>query len=193
MTNFFTERYSRQGLWSLFLMCAFPIHAWAIILAFRDLSWLTERTNAWDAVGVFSYGMIFAFIESTLLFGVLVLLGLLIPKSWKEDRRIGLLAILFLILSLWAMISQLYFLAGMSPASWFVQLLLRNAHPLRALYVIAFLVVLPSFLIPAYLLTRAAQAPAFLRELIDRLSLLTTLYLFFDVLGLVVVLFRNIQ
>ena len=66
-----TQRYTRQGLWSLFLMCAFPLHAWTLILAFRDISWLTDRTNAWDAVGVTSYGLVFAFVESMVLFGVM--------------------------------------------------------------------------------------------------------------------------
>ena len=193
MTNVFTQRYSRQGLWSLFLMCAFPLHLWTIILAFRDISWLTERTNAWDAVGVLSYAVVFAFVESVLLFLVIVLLGFLIPRSWTEDRRIGLLASLVLILSAWGMISQLYFLAGMSPAAWLVQLAAGNAHPLRVLYAIALLMVAPSFAIPAYLIMKSANAPQLLHSLIDRLSLLTTMYLVFDVIGLGIVIIRNIQ
>ena len=62
------KRYSKQGLWNLFLICAFPLHVWTIILAFRDFSWVTERTNSWDALGVVSYGLIFALIESVAVF-----------------------------------------------------------------------------------------------------------------------------
>ena len=105
LTNFLTERYSRQGLWSLFLMCAFPLHVWALLLAFRDISWLTERTNAWDAIGVLSYGVMFALIESVFVFAVIVLLGLLVPASWSKDKRTGLLAVLVLILAAWGMVS----------------------------------------------------------------------------------------
>ena len=83
MVNFITQRYSRQGLWFLFLISAFPIHFWTLILVFRDISWLTERTNAWDAIGVASYGMVFAFVESVVIFLVLALLGLLTPKQWE--------------------------------------------------------------------------------------------------------------
>jgi len=44
----------------LFLISAFPLHVWTLLLAFRDFSWLTERTNLWDAIGVLSYGLIYA-------------------------------------------------------------------------------------------------------------------------------------
>src|SRR5512146_2668540 len=81
-----TRRYSRPGLWSLFVMCAFPQHAWAFVLALRDVSWVADRTNAWDAVGVVSYGLLFALLESLLLFGVMVLLGYLVSGSWDVDR-----------------------------------------------------------------------------------------------------------
>src|SRR5512141_1446140 len=76
--SWFTGRYTRQGLWSLFLMCAFPLHVWALILAFRDVSWVTERTNSWDAVGVVAYGLLFTLVESVLVFGIMTLLGFLI-------------------------------------------------------------------------------------------------------------------
>ena len=81
MATFITRRYSRQGLWSLFLTCAFPLHFWTLILVFRDISWLTDRTNAWDAIGVASYGMIFAFTESVVIFLVAALLGIPYAKT----------------------------------------------------------------------------------------------------------------
>ena len=108
------KQYSKQGLWSLFLVCAFPLHLWTIILAFRDFSWVTERTNSWDAVGVLSYGLIFAFIESVAVFLVTVLLGFLVSKKWNEDRRNALLGNLVLIASLWAMVSYLFFMLQVS-------------------------------------------------------------------------------
>lgn len=45
-------------------MCAFSLHLWALILIFRDVSWVAERINMWDAIGVASYGLVLAFIES---------------------------------------------------------------------------------------------------------------------------------
>ena len=193
MTNFITQRYSKQGLWSLFLMCAFPLHAWTLILSFRDLSWLTERTNAWDAVGVASYGLIFAFAESVTLFLIAALLGFLISSKWDQDRRISLLSVLILILSMWAMVGQLYFLAGVSVPQALIDTLVHVSHPVRILYGIALAAVTPTVLVPALLILRSDKALQFTHGLIERLSLLTMFYLLFDVAGLVIVIIRNLS
>src|SRR5512141_2477039 len=103
-------------------MCAFPLHAWTLILAFRDISWLTDRTNAWDAVGVTSYGLVFAFVESLVLFALMVLLGYVVSGRWQPERRVALLSLLALLASLWAMIGQLFFLIGPTLPGWLIDL-----------------------------------------------------------------------
>ena len=192
MTNFFTQRYSKQGLWSLFLMCAFPLHFWTLILVFRDIQWMTERTNVWDALGVASYAMVFAFLESLLLFLILMLLGFLVPTQWTREMRIALLAVLFLILSVWAMLSQLYFLAAVQTPGWFIFLMARTGHPVRILYALALILVTPTLALPAWFALRSEKFLKSVNSLIERLSLLSGLYLFFDVAGLIIVIIRNL-
>jgi len=187
-----SRRYSRQGLWSLFLMCAFPLHVWTIILAFRDFSWVTERTNAWDAIGVISYGMVFALIESLAVFLVAVLLGFMVSRKFDEGRRIALLSVLVLITALWAMASQLYFLWGISLPEQMMRFLAQSGHPVRVLYAASLALVLPTVLIPAFLVLKSNKVFNFVRELTERLSLLTMFYLVLDVGGLVIVLIRNL-
>lgn len=192
MTNFFTQRYSKQGLWSLFLMCAFPLHFWTLILVFRDIQWMTERTNFWDALGVASYAMAFAFLESLLLFLILTLLGFLVPTQWTRETRIALLTVLFLILSVWAMLSQLYFLAAVQTPGWFIFLMARTGHPVRILYALALILVTPTLALPAWFALRSEKFLKSVNSLIERLSLLSGLYLFFDVVGLIIVIIRNL-
>ena len=187
-----SRRYSRQGLWSLFLMCAFPLHVWTIILAFRDFSWVTERTNAWDAIGVISYGMVFALIESLAVFLVAVLLGFMVSRKFDEGRRIALLSVLVLITALWAMASQVYFLWGISLPEQMMRFLAQSGHPVRVLYAASLALVLPTVLIPAFLVLKSNKVFNFVRELTERLSLLTMFYLVLDVGGLVIVLIRNL-
>ena len=187
-----SRRYSRQGLWSLFLMCAFPLHVWTIILAFRDFSWVTERTNAWDAIGVISYGMVFALIESLAVFLVAVLLGFMVSRKFDEGQRIALLSVLVLITALWAMASQLYFLWGISLPEQMMRFLAQSGHPVRVLYAASLALVLPTVLIPAFLVLKSNKVFNFVRELTERLSLLTMFYLVLDVGGLVIVLIRNL-
>jgi hypothetical protein len=192
MLNHITSRYSKQGLWSLFLTCAFPLHFWTLLLAFRDVSWVTERTNAWDAIGVVSYGLIFALAESAVIFLIVAVLGLLLPKRWDSDRRISFLAFLILIVSVWAMISQLLFIWNLSLPTQAIDFLRNSDHPLRITYAVCLMVITPTVLLPAYSLMRTNKAVTVMQNLIERLSLLTMFYLFFDLLGAIMIVVRNL-
>ena len=192
MVNFINSRYSKQGLWSLFLVCAFPLHLWTLILAFRDISWVTERTNAWDAIGVVSYGMVFALAESALLFLILVFVGFLTPWQWESERRIAFLAFLILILSVWAMIGQLLFLWNVSLPASAIEYLRNSDHPVRIMYAACLIVITPTVLLPAYSLLKTNKAVTVMQNLMERVSLLSMFYLGFDLLGIIVILVRNL-
>lgn len=188
----FKNFYSRQGLWTLFLMTALPLHIWTFILAFRDFEWISARTNSWDAVGVVAYGLIIALIESAILFLGMTLLGLFVSGKWEERRRIALMSAVVILLSLWSIFNQSYFLAGMSTPAWLANFVIATGRPLVALYAMALFFTSLSFVLPAYLILSSDKALGFMTELMDRLSLLMMLYLFFDVAALVIVVIRNI-
>ncbi len=185
------SHYSKEGLWSLFLMCAFPIHVWAILMIFNDVSWVARRTNAWDAVGVASYGLAFAFIESLLFFIIIALLGFLVSTKWDRNRRLTLMSALAFLLSIWAMLSQTYFLKNAAFSVGWLLPLARTAHPLRYFYAGMFGVILLTTLIPVFFILRSERAVRFMMEAIDRLSLLTSFYLFFDLVSLIIIIVRN--
>ena len=185
-------RYSKQKLWSLFLTCAFPFHLWTLIQVFRDVSWVTERTNAWDAVGVAAYGMLFALVESLLAFLVVVLLGLVTPRYWDDDRRIAFLSLLFLIAAVWGMISQLLFIWNIQLPSQTMEFLVRSGHPLRWLYGGSLAIVLATVLLPVYLFFGSSKFSLLVQDFTDRLSVLTIFYLLFDLAGLTIVIVRNL-
>ena len=193
MVAFFAQRYSRPGLRSLFLTCAFPLHFWALLMAFRDISWVAERTNLWDAVGVLAYGVVFALVESIMIFLVLALLGLFTPVQWHSDRRVTFLGLLILLTSLWGMTSQLLFIWNVFLPAPAVQFLRSSGHPFRILYGSCLAVVSSSILLPVFLFMRSKKSIPLMQDLMERLSLLTVVYLFFDFLGLLIVIVRNIN
>jgi hypothetical protein len=186
------NRYSRSGLWLLFLTTAFPIHLWTIILVIRDFSWVAERTDAWDAVGVAAYGMVFAFVESVVVFIIIALLGLLLPKQWDERKRIAFLGMLVLIVALWAILGQLHFLLGINLPPGITRFLALSGHPLRWLY--AGLLVLVSFtvIVPVYIFIRSEGVSGSIYNFLERLAVLSAIYLVFDVIGLIIVIIRNL-
>ena len=193
LSQFTARRYSTRGLWSLFLLCAFPLHVWTIILFLRDVSWLSERTNLWDAIGAGSYGLLYAFVESLLVFIVVALLGMfLTPGHWSVDKRVSFLSLLVLILSVWGMVAQLLFLWNVFPPDWVVQLLIRWGRPLLGLYLISLSFVVPSVVLPVYLFLRTDRMTRAIQEFGERLSPLMSAYLLLDLAGLIVVILRNV-
>ena len=184
--------YSRRGLWTLFLACAFPLHFWTIILIFNDAAWIAKRSNVWDSIGVASYGLIFAFVESLLLFFAAALLGFLISTKWNEDRRIALMSALVAVTVFWAMAGQLYFLLNVAfPESW-VLFLSSMTRPLRFLYGAAFVLILPTVVIPTWLILKFEKPLQFVAAGLEKTALLTAFYLFFDFIGLIILAVRNV-
>ncbi len=184
--------YSRQGLWSLFLISALPLHIWTFILTFNDFSWVTERTDSWDAVGVMAYGLIFALVESLVIFFAFAILGLLISKKWGKKRRIALLSILVTIVSLWAIAGHIYFFRESSMPPQVIAFFVGFDHPLRVLYSVALLIVVPTILIPTYFVLASDKFFRFVEESVERLSTLMILYLVVDIAAGVILLIRNI-
>jgi hypothetical protein len=162
-------------------------------MVFRDLSWVAERTNAWDAVGLAAYGMIFAFAESVFIFAIVAFLGLFTPHSWTYERRVGFLSLLVLILSLWAMFSQLYFLWNMSLPHIVLQFLRNSGHPFRFIYAGTFALVFLTVSLPVYLFIKSSKGITIMQDLVERFASVAMVYLFFDLLGLIVVLIRNVS
>jgi len=187
-----TKPYTRKGLWSLFLITAFPIHLWTIILVFDDFAWVADRTEVWDAAGVGAYGLLYAFIESLVAFAIVVLLGFLLPRRWSQERRLGALSVGILGTALCAILAQRNFLPKLGVAQALGPLLLRSGHPLWILYGLAIVLIGLLVILPAYLVSSSRRLTLWTSKLVDRLSLLTTFYLLFDLVALVIVIGRNL-
>ncbi|MFC1997701.1 hypothetical protein ACFLXI_08885 [Chloroflexota bacterium] len=192
VTSKFGNRYSKTGLWQLFVATAFPLHLWAIILILMDISWVAERTNFWDAIGVAAYGLVFILFESLLIWALLILMGFLLPKIWPENKRVVLLGILVMVTALWAILGQLYFLLELSFPQWIINLLAEQAHPLRYLYAIYLVVVTLSVLLATYFAIISEKFQRSFVVVIDRLSILVGLYVILDVVSIIIVLIRNL-
>ena len=183
--------YTKQGLWTLFLICALPLHIWTLFLGFRDFDWVTARTNSWDAVGVVSYGLLFTFFESLVVFIAAILLGFLISSKWSEKKRTALMGVMVIILSLWSIFNQTYFLRAMEPSEQMIAFYISTGRPLVALYVTALLLVGLSFSLPTYAILTSSKAEKAVLDGFERLSTLMILYLVFDIAALVIILIRN--
>ena len=146
----------------------------------------------WDAIGVGAYGLAVALVESVFLFLVVFLLGFLISTRWGQVKRISLMGTLAIIVSIWAILGQLYFLLGWLLPATFVHTLANTAHPLRILYLIALTIVGLSVLLPVYAQLKSDKLNQMTYRSFDRLAMLVALYLVLDFASIVIILIRNI-
>jgi hypothetical protein len=63
---------------------------------------------------------------------------------------------------------------------------------LRILYAAVLALVVPTVLVPTYLILRSEGSTRFILGLVDRLSLLASIYLLLDAASLVVIVIRNL-
>jgi hypothetical protein len=186
-----THRFSRQGLWNLFLVVAFPIHVWAFFMYFEDFAWIAQRTNAWDAAGVGAYALMVAFVESLVVFASAIAFSFLLPGRWTEARRNVLLGWLVWVTAIWGILGQLYFLAGARAPSWVYNFFYGQSHPARIAYGILLLLAVFTVLLPVYGVVKSEKFRRVSQTIFERVALLMMLYLVLDFLGLVMVIIRN--
>jgi hypothetical protein len=179
-------------LWLLFSASSFLIHVWALLLVFQDLSWLAERTNMWDAISVGAYGLVFALVESIFVFLLAFVLGLLVSTRWNENSRVSLMGTLVMVVTIWAILGQLYFLLSWSFPDSLIRALVNQAHPLRILYLLALFIITPTVVVPVFAQLKSDKLNQMTYGFFDRLSILLLLYLGIDLISIIIIIIRNI-
>lgn len=162
-------------------------------MGFRDFSWVALRTNTWDAIGLLSYSLAFALVESIGIFLVLVMLGFFVPNHFGLEIRVALLGTAFLVTALWAVGGEVFSLYRYPMPGWMVEFLRQSNHPLRILWGIVFLLVTISIALPLVLIIKPNKFKSIMMDFFDRISTVSFLYLFFDFIGIVIITVRNLR
>ena len=90
---------TQQEAWLVFSACIFPLHIWVTIVFLYNFPSLILKANLVQILGVLSYALVFAFFESLLLFGFLVLLAAVLPPSFLRVRFVYLGTIIALVIA----------------------------------------------------------------------------------------------
>lgn len=184
--------FDKSHLISLFLITGFPLHLWTIVLVFLDFPWLIERTDLSGAIGVLSYALLYALLESGALLLVLIILSQLISRKWPQDRRLAIIGLVYLVAALWGIGGQLFFIQEWRIIPSIFTFLVNSGRPLLFILIGLVALIIPSIIIPTAALIRSRKFEKFFIELLDRLSALTLLYLVFDLLAFFNIVFRNL-
>ena len=186
------EWFQFEPMWKLFLICIVPIHVWAILMVLMDFEWIGTRSNIMDSLGVVAYALVFALIESLMLFIASMGISLILPRSWDNGKRLAGMTWIILMISFWAALAQLYYVLGGKIPGFYSNWMINSGHPLRILVGTIFPLLLLSVSIPLLLVTLKEKFTSITLNVAERLGTLSLAYLFLDLLGFLYIIYRNI-
>jgi hypothetical protein len=169
---------SRNDLFLGYAACAFPIFIWSIYHVLEQLpSWLL-RLNTWDLIGAVAYTQAFALVESMITCFLLVIPTMILPGRFFRNKFPSIATAVISLTSLWFILAhnndQTIRLWGAK------QFLIWGV-------VYAITVVASIFLVYKFeILHRIIDA------ILQRLSMLSSIYVFIGVVSFIVVIVRNL-
>ena len=192
---FTTSRLQNGEALKLFLVVCTPVHFWAIFMALQDLEWIVGRTMFWDFIGYTAYVLLIALFESLLLTTAFLILALLLPTAWKEKINLAVLSAWAIAVLIAGILYQYYYFLDINKKT-------SNPYLLRFFDYVDYydiwvltavmLTILSSALLPVILFPRFPKLTSLMLDLVDRLSLLSTIFLMLDAIGLLLVIYRNL-
>ena len=185
-------KFSKKYIWQLFLTVAFPIHFWALIMWFQEFDAITAELDSWAAFGEGGYFLIFALFESSIIFLMLILLLRLLPKKWPQDKVFIHTATLYLMISSWFMLEQIRFLEIMPEDNWLVaRLQMASLHTNTGKVLVV--IILASIGLSLILLNKSEKMQNAVSSLLERLTILSCIYLSLDAVEFIIIAIRNIN
>lgn len=168
----------RESIRNIFTTSVIVIQAWAFFNLFREIPAIRLRTEFWDVLGTVAYVQAFALLESLFVTGVIVLLGMLLPKRLRQSKFSALGTTLIVVAACWSIFIHYDLLP------------LKEWPPLKVFDRLAILLIaLIVTLIPVWYFD---QVSAFIDKLIREGFILAQLYSFIGVLSIIIVLIRNV-
>jgi len=163
--------------WLVLAMVVFPVHVWAYVNIFREVPAWILRLSIADLLGVIAYTLLFSLLESLLVFALLAVAGWML-KRWVGEKQVAWATAVSFITAIWFIILHLN-------ADWIEN---RAIIPL-AIWGITYLLVLTTDI---YLIHTKEKISQFIESFAQRLSTLSALYLFIDIIGIIYIIIRNV-
>ena len=184
-------RVSFSYFFKTFLVVGFPLHVWALLMVFRDLEFVAERTEMWDAVGYAGYTLLFTLAES-LIFAVIVWgLSLLLPRKWSNQRALSVSGSAFLVVAGASIVDMAFHAFNEARISRQYLYGLENFTALTYALIAAAVVI--GIALSVFLILKTKWGEKAFAEIFDRIILLGYFYLFLDLAGIVIVILRNVS
>jgi len=161
----------------VFGLLIFAVFSWSIRGFLYKLSAFLLYDGLGDIFGIFSYMMGIALLESAIIMLVLLFLAVILPKGWFRDGFAYKASLLTLVVG--------------GTMIYLQSILNFRLPPVRTLTVISVLP-LAVWLVLVFLAMKVRRFRVILDFILDRVSVFLYLYVPLGIIGLVVVVFRNL-
>jgi hypothetical protein len=168
---------SRHATWLAFSSIVFVINVWAIINILRAVpSWILSRT-IWEMIGIISYPLAFALLESAVFLIGLVILAVILPGKLLRESFAAQGSLAGLLATLGMVLGHLY---GKDFGIWSVRGFSKYLLILVGIVIASWILI--------YFLKRLRSV---IESIAERLSPLSTVYLALDLLAVIIIIVRN--
>jgi hypothetical protein len=164
---------------ALFAAISLPIFAWAIALLVVYISQYILRLNLWETVGVVAYVLAYALLETLIVFAVVMAILLILPARLHSNKTIPLTATYLTLTTL------LVVFLNVTQETAIVRGKLTETFIALGVYLVLMVVA-------TLVIRRSARIAGLISGLLDRLVPLALLYGFFAVVGVIIVIVRNV-
>ncbi len=155
---------SRHEALLVFAASVFVIHIWSTVLFLVQFPASILRASIPEVIGVYAYVQGVALLESVILVGFIILLAAILPHLLLRTQFVAKGAVLVIILAFWAMSIQAQ---GEVILRW-------NLLPLAAVIFVSL-----------FLVHRSQQVAERIRASVERLMVLSLVYIFIDIAAII--------
>ncbi len=160
------------------MAAVFPIHVWSLINVTREVPAWILRLSISELVGVVAYAQLYALLDTLLIFIPLLLLAALLPATLSRNKFVAMgTAVIFI------------------SSAWFIflhmngQIIEQRQFVVLGIWGVSYLLILAA----AFVFIRKNQKlETAIVSFVQRVSILSVLYLIIDLLSLVVIVVRNV-
>ncbi len=136
--------------------------------------------NIWDIVGIFSYVMVFAWLESLVVLIVLILLSAILPAGFLRERFVAQSSLAVFLTSGWAIVAQ--YKAGIAEIlPWTLKT-----------FLLGMILYLASIGVSCFLIRLFDPIGDLINSFVERLTVFLYVYLPMTLLSMVIIILRNI-
>ena len=167
---------AREDAILVFGWCVFLIHVWAILNILEVLPAWALRLGAYELMGVTAYPLVFALIESIIVWVMLVIASIILPRSILGVKFISQSSTLIFIMAVFSAFMHFN-----------DELILQYRTITLMLLAVGLLLVIGI----SYQVGKSEKYLNFTRALLTRVTVLSWLYVFFDLIGVLVIFIRN--